>query len=1438
MNLTFGMPSILRASWVALLLGLMLASMPALLDAQPSRSLSVALERVAQNLESAYPEGEVRVYLLAAGTEGALPERMVRRVEGNLEAFLPPRFQFRSATTARVTAAIRQELMAWTDPSAAPESVPEALRAAEADVVLATRLIQGVRESSLFLQAIDVRSGEVRARAEAVWSGTTDELEAAVRAAEEAVGVKDWDGALEASALGLDLFPDIQSLNRLRRARRQALVEKNLDAATAAHEAQRYDAALTLLAAAEDLAEARDAGRVRSLKKETLFKYWQYLKRAEESLASRQKAREVVDALWLLTVDDPELRERIKQDRVSLNLEAAEQAEAEGRYEDAEALLEEIFDLTENKEAIRRIRMRVSFAATRAEFDRAMRKADQTREEIDRLKRELGIEQAPVAMTPFNARSELLHRLMEQRVEALRDALRAGENARAFLSTMYDEASAKAFGEGLQRAQDQLLSATVDAKIFDFMLELRRARLLLDEGDFDTSLAILRRLTEPGTSIEVVNLWESENFEATLREILRLIERGDQEDALFWLEFLSQLPVFSAELNETLGRVRDLALALGNSFGSLLSLENRQGYRRAQTTGDEDARLQREIDNLRGRIENDIRELQRNIEQTKGWGIRRRRGQGIGEVAGNQTSDAFSSTLVPGAEKARRIESSVATMRGAFDSRDFARAQQEAWGIAESIQQRAVSDAMQQELVRIATGCARVADLLSRDRKMAAVERLTRLSRPPRTSIRYNEMGVVDINRLQSISTLREHVAEITGQMMRILRSTETSLLRMDSELRQSAASEAQQRENARMIAEARRDEWMQSQMRLRSYLRFLSDFNPSAAQTGQVQEIIDTMHKTFDATDQRYNELLVELGSQRTTGDLDASAQLARLTAQDQERLLNLSRLSGELVLTYRRFPLLERLRSFEAECIYWYGIALLARHESDGSRTDLEEALERFDTALDRDDSSFLLWAGKAATQLALDNQDAALETCNEALSKVDLDLLSREAETYATFARTTAQARALGAPTHERLAESAPDSSAADLNRLRLEAGFANDTLDRRRAVASVLRIRARIYTLLGRADDADRDFSRAAALDPSIDSALDLARRFVRRSSAPRPADVARLLEGIEGAALFSPPSDVAPARVLAVDVLLKHFADDAAQLRRAEELLAAAWNEGWPGDPASDFARREYFRRSSQDSWAPLRAGSAWARIADSFRGLTPPGMIRIPETTFPMGSEDQRNERPVRRVTVTSFAIDAREVSVADYARFLDEVRAGKVGSEILQGVGSAALQPNGWSDQRRTPNAPVRGVSWHAARAYATWAGKMLPTEAQWEAAARGSDARLFPWGEDLTPEMRRDLASRAFVPAAAWDITPDGVHGMALGVREWTRDVYDPNWYRDGLTDGAVDPVNEKTDGPRTIRGGAFDMTRPFNLQSTRRDGLPPETQNASVGFRCVWK
>lgn len=79
MSVTSGRPSAYRIALVGFLLALALASAPCGLDAQPSRSLSVALERVAQSLESAYPEGEVRVYLLAASTEGALPERLVRR---------------------------------------------------------------------------------------------------------------------------------------------------------------------------------------------------------------------------------------------------------------------------------------------------------------------------------------------------------------------------------------------------------------------------------------------------------------------------------------------------------------------------------------------------------------------------------------------------------------------------------------------------------------------------------------------------------------------------------------------------------------------------------------------------------------------------------------------------------------------------------------------------------------------------------------------------------------------------------------------------------------------------------------------------------------------------------------------------------------------------------------------------------------------------------------------------------------------------------------------------------------------------------------------------------------------------------------------------------------------------------------------------------------
>ena len=207
----------------------------------------------------------------------------------------------------------------------------------------------------------------------------------------------------------------------------------------------------------------------------------------------------------------------------------------------------------------------------------------------------------------------------------------------------------------------------------------------------------------------------------------------------------------------------------------------------------------------------------------------------------------------------------------------------------------------------------------------------------------------------------------------------------------------------------------------------------------------------------------------------------------------------------------------------------------------------------------------------------------------------------------------------------------------------------------------------------------------------------------------------------------------------------------------------------------------------------------------------PPGMVYVPEGPFPFGDPQLG---PSAAVSVPGFFIDRTEVTGADYEMFL---------------AATNFPPPDGWMNSRACPpalrDAPVYNVSWFEAYAYACWAGKRLPTEQEWEKAARGVDGRPYPWGARYDPAraFSRDAPSLDVLvagkrPAGA---SPYGCLDMAGSVWEWTIDRERP-----GVTD-------------RVIRGGAGSSIRD-ELVTFRRKSAPPGGSDFGapnlLGFRCV--
>ena len=238
-------------------------------------------------------------------------------------------------------------------------------------------------------------------------------------------------------------------------------------------------------------------------------------------------------------------------------------------------------------------------------------------------------------------------------------------------------------------------------------------------------------------------------------------------------------------------------------------------------------------------------------------------------------------------------------------------------------------------------------------------------------------------------------------------------------------------------------------------------------------------------------------------------------------------------------------------------------------------------------------------------------------------------------------------------------------------------------------------------------------------------------------------------------------------------------------------------------------------------------GSASARAAAP-AGFSAPRMVHIPEGWFSMGSATgQDNERPVRRVWVDAFELAACQVSNADYAHFLDA---------------TGHRSPPQWNDPCfSNPLQPVVAVSWFDAVAYCQWLSPLtgrhfrLPTEAEWERAARGRlEQKQFPWGDDA-PESLPNYARRWKTgpePIGAAERNAYGLFDIGANVHEWCSDWFAASYY---ATAPDRNPQGPATGTRRASRGGSW---RHYTKVSrcAARSSIPPEFQYSDYGFRVA--
>jgi len=216
-------------------------------------------------------------------------------------------------------------------------------------------------------------------------------------------------------------------------------------------------------------------------------------------------------------------------------------------------------------------------------------------------------------------------------------------------------------------------------------------------------------------------------------------------------------------------------------------------------------------------------------------------------------------------------------------------------------------------------------------------------------------------------------------------------------------------------------------------------------------------------------------------------------------------------------------------------------------------------------------------------------------------------------------------------------------------------------------------------------------------------------------------------------------------------------------------------------------------------------------------------MVRVPGGEFKMGSpagEGDPDEHPQHVVQVKGFLMDKTEVSWGQYQQFAKE-------------------------SSRPLPKAPIWGmpegfpasnVTWDDARAFCTWAGGRLPTESEWERAARGGDSRQYPWGNNWDPWRcnTRDGGPHTPTPAGAYPecASPDGVLDLTGSMSEWCSDWYDEAYYSKSP---AENPAGPERGSVRVSRGGDW-MSAAQSARGATRQAIDPTWAWPSRGFRCV--
>ncbi len=249
-------------------------------------------------------------------------------------------------------------------------------------------------------------------------------------------------------------------------------------------------------------------------------------------------------------------------------------------------------------------------------------------------------------------------------------------------------------------------------------------------------------------------------------------------------------------------------------------------------------------------------------------------------------------------------------------------------------------------------------------------------------------------------------------------------------------------------------------------------------------------------------------------------------------------------------------------------------------------------------------------------------------------------------------------------------------------------------------------------------------------------------------------------------------------------------------------------------------------------------------------------MVRVPAGNFIMGSENfEFDERPQRKVFLDEYWIDRYPVTNARYAQFLNAfLQKYPAERDTIETFFDEEISRVHWNGEKFVVDSgfathPMVGVTWYGAAAYAKFYLKRLPTEAEWEKAARGTDGRLYPWGNEIDSSCANywssnDPFEEGTTPVGFYNgedhsgfrtkdsKSPYGCYDMVGNVKEWVADWYKWDSYAKGRK---INPRGPETGTKKVVRGGGF-LFHAEDLRTTIRYSLEPEKAASYIGFRCV--